>query len=236
MRRTVRALRRRFGLSAPRVAVRPELPWYWRICLVLLLVAGGFYAGYWRYAQGNTAVLRDRLASLELENKNLHAQAIHVERQKQVTTVAQTDLAKDMASLQEENGRLKEDVTFYKSILEESSGVAVVKLHSFKVSRSARPGEYLFRVLLIQSGKHDRNVQGHLQLTVIGKQGGKPVVQTVVNGKDARSNGKVNFKYYQPLEGAFTVPTSIAVQGLQAQFYQGGSTEPKLTQTVSLTN
>jgi hypothetical protein len=137
--------------------------------------------------------------------------------------------------LQEENVRLKEDVTFYKSILEESAGVAVVKLHSFKVSRGARASEYQYRLLLIQSGKHDRNVQGSLQLTVIGTQDGKPATQVVLGGKSP-SGGKVNFKYYQPLEGSFTLPAQMTAESLQAKFFQIGSAEPKLTQVVSLTN
>lgn len=236
MRRLVRAFKRHFGSAAPHVAVRTELPWYWRVFWMFFLVAAGFSIGYWRYAKGNAAVLRDQLVKLEQENKTLRTQAIHVERQQQVNTVAQGDLAKDLTTLQEENVRLKEDVTFYKSILEESSGVAVVKLHSFKVSHGDRPGEYQYRVLLIQSGKHDKNVQGNLQLTVMGSQNGKPVTQVVMGDKNSQHNGKVNFKYYQPLEGSFTVPEWMTAQDLQAKFFQGGSTEPKLTQTVLLTN
>jgi len=236
MRRLVRFLKRRFGPAAPYVAVRAEIPWYWRFFWIILLVAVGFSIGYWRYARGSAAVLRDEIGRLEQENKVLRTQAIHVEREQQVTTVAQSDLAKDLAALQEENVKLKEDVTFYKSILEESAGVAVVKLHSFKVTRGERPGEYQYRLLLIQSGKHDKNVQGSVQLAVIGTQDDKPLTQVVMGGNNSQRGGKVNFKYYQPLEGNFTVPEHMTAQELQAKFFQVGSTEPKLTQTVSLPN
>jgi hypothetical protein len=217
------------------VAVRAEVPWYWRFAWMTLLVLLGFAIGYWRYAGGSAAVMRDEIARLEKENKALRAQAIHVERQQQVTSVAQNDLAKDLAALQEENVRLKEDVTFYKSILEESPGVATVKLHSFKVTRGSRPGEFQYRLLLIQSGRHDRNVQGRLQLTLVGSQEGKPFSRVVLGG-GAQQGGKINFKYYQPLEGSFTVPDNVVAQSLQAKFYQAGSSEPRLTQEVSLLN
>lgn len=196
----------------------------------------GFAVGYWRYAGGRDGNLREQIAQLEQENKSLRTQAIHVGRQQQVNNVAQTDLAKDLAVLQEENVHLKEDLTFYKSILEESTGVAVVKLHSFKVNRGEHAGEYQYRLLLIQSGKHDKNVQGSVQLAVIGTQDGKPVTRVVMGGKSVQQGGKVNFKYYQPLEGKFTMPTGISAQSLQAQFFQAGSSEPKLTQVVSLVN
>ena len=236
MRRLGRLIRQHFGPAAPHVAVHAEPPWYWRLILVIGLLATGYMVGYWRYAGGNAAALREQVARLEQENKSLHTQAIHVERQQQVTNVAQTDLAKDLTTLQEDNVRLKEDLAFYKSILEESTGVAVVKLHSLKVNRGEHAGEYQYRLLLIQSGKHDKNVQGSLQLAVIGTQDGKPVTHVVLGGKSAQQGGKVNFKYYQPLEGNFVVPAQISAQSLQAKFFQSGSSEPKLTQVVSLTN
>ena len=235
MRRLVRTFKRHFGPAAPHVAVRTELPWFWRLFWVAFLILAGFAAGYWRYAGGNTASMRDEIIRLDNENKTLRTQAIHVGRQQQVASVAQNDLAKDLTSLQEENVRLKEDVTFYKSILEESPGMAVIKFHSFKVTRGARPGEFQYRLLLIQSGKHDRNVQGSLQLAVIGTQEGKPVTEIVLGGR-AKQGGKVNFKYYQPLEGSFMVPDQLVALRVQAKFFQTGMAEPKLTQETLLPN
>jgi hypothetical protein len=236
MRRLARMLKRHFGPTAPHVSVRVEIPWYWRFFWAVFLLCAGFSIGFWRYAREGTSDLRDEIERLDQENKVLRTQAIHVERQQQVTTVAQGDLAKDLTVLQEENVRLKEDVTFYKSILEESAGVAVVKLHSFKVTRGEKPGEYRYRLLLIQSGKHDKNVQGSLQLALLGTQEGRPVTQALSGGTNSQRGGKINFKYYQPLEGSFTVPGHMSAESLQAKFFQAGSAEPKLTQVVSLIN
>lgn len=236
MRRVAKFIKQHFGPAAPHVAVRAELPWYLRWLLALLMVLSGYLVGYWRYAGGETSSLRDTIARLEQDNQTLRTQAIHVERREQVSSVAQGDLAKDLAVLQEENGRLKEDVTFYKSILEDSTGVAVVKVHSFKVTHGSQPGDYNYRLLLIQSGRHDRNVQGSLQLSLVGSQDGKEQTQAVLGGKSPQQGGKINFKYYQPLEGSFKVPPNMTVKSLQAKFFQTGSSEPKLTQEVALTN
>lgn len=236
MRRIARLMHRYFGPAAPHVAVRAEQPWYWRLLLVAGLLAMGYLLAYWRYAGGRDGQLREQVSQLEQENRSLRTQAIHVGRQQQVNNVAQSDLAKDLTVLQEENVRFKEDLTFYKSILEESTGVAVVKLHSLKVTRGGRAGEYQYRLLLIQSGKHDKNVQGSVQLAIIGTQSGMPFTQVVMGGKLPQQGGKVNFKYYQPLEGSFVVPAGISAASLQAKFFQTGSAEPKLTQLVSLTN
>jgi hypothetical protein len=148
--------------------------------------------------------------------------------------VEQKDLAKDLTALQEENVRLKEDIGFYKSILEDSSSVGVVKLHSFKVSKASSPGEYQFRILLIQSGKHDKSVQGRLQLELTGTQDGKPVTQIIAAGTQPKGSFKINFKYYQPIEGGFSVPDNLVITGVQAKFFQTGFSEPKLTQSASM--
>ncbi len=234
MRRYFRFLRGHFGAAAPRVAVRASLPWYWRLPLLAALLVSGYLLGYWQYGGGNAGLLREQIAHLEQENRLLNTQAIHVGRQQQVNNVAQSDLARDLATLQEENVRLKEDVVFYKSILEESTGVAVVKLHSFKVTRSDHAGAYRYRLLLIQSGKHDKNVQGRIQLTLVGMQDGKLVSHEVLGDKLSQFGDKVNFKYYQPLDGTFSVPPGISVQSLRATFFQSGSAAPKLTQVLSI--
>lgn len=229
----VRELRHRFGIAARGVAVRAAIPWYMRLLLILMLVTCGFLIGYWRYSGEGAAQLREQIARLTEENRQLRTQSIHVESQKQVTQVAQKDLANDMATLQEENVKLKEDVAFYKNILEDSSSVALVKVHSFKITKSVRPGEYDFRLLLIQSGRHDKSVQGLLQMTLNGNQDSKPVA-IPINPAVGVKGFKINFKYYQPVEGSFTVPANLAVTGLQAKFFQAGSSEPKLTDSATL--
>lgn len=233
MKRIARLLRRHFGASYRSVAVRTAIPWYGRLLIVFLLVLLGYFIGYARYSGDGVAQLRDRISQLSEENRNLRTQSIHVESQKQVTQVTQNDLAKDMAALQEENGKLKEDVEFYKSILEGGSSVGVVKLHSFKISKSIRPGEYDFRLLLIQSGKHDKSVQGSLQLLLTGIQDGKEI--SIPVNSDAGGRGfKINFKYYQPVEGSFSIPAQASISSVQAKLFTLGSSEPKLTQSVQL--
>lgn len=232
MNHLIRMLRHRFGIATRGVAVRSALPWYVRLLSAGMLVTGGFLVGYWQYSGEDASQLRDLVKQLRVENQQLHTRSIHVESQKQVTQVAQKDLAKDMAVLQEENVKLKEDVAFYKNILEDSSSVGVVKMHSFKISKSVRAGEYDFRLLLIQSGRHDKSVQGSLQMSLNGTQEGKQVSFPV--GTAAAKGFKINFKYYQPVEGSFTLPNNVLITGLQARFFQMGSAEPKLTQSATL--
>src|ERR1051325_6683209 len=45
-------LRQRFGIAAPRVAIRSHIPWYWRWCGVAVLIAVSAAAAAWIYDAG----------------------------------------------------------------------------------------------------------------------------------------------------------------------------------------
>jgi len=233
MRRLRRSLRTRFGATARPVTVRATLPQKWLVAMVVLLLAVGYGLGYWRYAGSDTSQLRQEMQRLQSDNQALQEKVVQVQRQLQVEHAAQGSLSKEMTALQDEDLRLKEDVGFYKNILAEHGTTGVLQLHSVKVSKGARPGEYYYRILLVQSGRHDKTVQGSLQLLLNTTESGKPVVQHVE--PDGQAKGiKVNFKYFQRLEGSFTAPSAARGQSLQVQFTEAGGAQPKLTQTVNL--
>jgi hypothetical protein len=235
MRPWLRVLKQRFGITAPQVAVHTALPWYWRAAWLLLLVGLGYAGAYWQFIGRHTHPF-DVAASQKLESAQvLQAKVVHLESQLLVTGAAQSNLAKEMATMQDENMRMKEEVAFYKSILTEGGTTGVPKIHSVKLSKGARPGEYQYQILLVQSGRHDKLVQGGLQLLLNGSHDGKPLSQHVEPAGPA--NGiKVNFKYFQRVEGAFTLPAQASGESLQVQYVAAGQTQPTLTQTANLPN
>ena len=229
----LRALRRRFGITAPQVRVHPEIAWYWRAVLLLLVFAGGYALAYWQFAGRNLLPL-DRLAAQKLEDvQALQTRTVQLERQLQVANAAQGNLAKEMAAMQDEDMRLKEDVAFYKSILTEGGTAGVPKIHSIKLNKGARAGEYQYQILLVQSGRHDKVVQGTLQLVLNGTLSGKPLMQNVESSGQQKV-AKVNFKYYQRINGVFSVPAQADVKNVQVQYIAQGGKVPALSQIVSL--
>lgn len=218
-----RRLRQHFGMTARHVAVRSDLPWYGRLVLWLLLIGLGFGIGHWRYADVDVVHLSRQVKQLQQENAELQGRLVRSDRQSQVDQAAQGNLAKEMAALQDQDMQLKEEIAFYKSILAEGSPSGIVKLHSIKLTKGEKPGEYQYRILLVQSGRHDKMVQGSLRLLMNGGQ-----------ALETGSGIKINFKYYQRVEGSFTMPAAGQGQGLQVQFFEAGGKQPKLTQNVTL--
>ncbi|OIQ90179.1 hypothetical protein GALL_279200 [mine drainage metagenome] len=235
MRNWLRMLKRHFGITAPHVAVRAALPWYWELARLLLLLLVGYAVAYWQFVGRHTHPF-DKLAEQKLEDvQSMQAKVVHLESQLQVSAAAQGDLTKEMASMQDENMRMKEDVAFYKSILNEGGTIGVPKIYSVKLSKGAHSGEYQYQILLVQSGRHDKLIQGGLQLVLNGTQDGKPMVYRV-EPEGQQKVIKVNFKYYQRIEGSFSVPSQEGAQTLQVQYVATGGTQPTLTQTADLPN
>lgn len=201
---------------------------------MLALVMLGYVVGFWQYAAGDLNTLTSHVQRLTLENQSLQARIVHQERQLQVEQAAQANLAKELALLQEEDMRIKEDIEFYKSILKVTPGAAgELKLHSFKLTRGSLANQYNYNILLMQSGKHDKLIQGQLNLVLSGTRGGQSVALPV-DGGDGAEGIKINFKYYQRVEGSFVIPDDVAGQALEASFLQTGANQPHITKRMDL--
>lgn len=198
MRRALRRLRGRYPAHARHVAIKPKKPWYARILVATLLVIGGYALAYWQIRYAPTT-FPDRLSR---EHDTLLSQVVLVERQLQIERATQKGVAKEMAALQDEVMHLKEDVQFYKSILAESGGSGVIRFHSVKLEKGFLPNEYQYHIVLVQSGRHDRLVEGSLVLEISGDQNGAGGSKSAGNDKSI----PVKFKYYQRIDGTLTVP------------------------------
>lgn len=101
-------------MSARRVAIRSQQPWYWKAVVALFLVAVGYLIGYWQL--GGMSAKASLFAS---ENQQLQDRLIQVERQLQVEKATHGHLEKELVRLQDESLKLKEDILFYQNMLGE---------------------------------------------------------------------------------------------------------------------
>jgi hypothetical protein len=110
-------------------------------------------------------------------------------------------------------------------------GVAV---NRFLVQNDALPGEYRYRLLLTQSGQRSKDFLGSLQFVVNLQQDNKKVVMTLpADGDKANKGFKLNFRFYQRVEGTFRVAPGAVVKTMQVRIFEDGSAEPRLTQAVN---
>ena len=110
-----RNIRRHFGLTAKQVAVRSQRPWYFQALLAALCVALGFAMAYWILHDDNN--LGEKLKQVTLENNDLQSKLVGAQRELQVELATNNTLAKELASVQDDNIKAKEELFFYKNML-----------------------------------------------------------------------------------------------------------------------
>ena len=248
----LRRLRRHFGISAPRMAVRTHLAWPWRAVVVAALVAvvGGMW--WWGFDFGqilggfNRKEVETRVTSLETEAGQLRAETAvlrakssRLESELAMTQGAQSTLAKQATELQGENSQLKEELSFLQKLVSDSNrqvGLSIQRLAAEPVT----DGIYRYRLLVVRGGNPAADfdgtlsLQGTLQPPAGTGAAARPVVILLPDEQpEGASALKLNFKYYQRVEGSFSVPPGMQVQAVTARAYEAGQANPRATRVMN---
>lgn len=246
MKNLLRSLRRRFGISAPKMTVRTHVAWYWRWLGMVLLASLSLALALWIYDAGRrfagfdrseieqeVKTLRESSARLDAEAEQLRAVANASESRLKIEQSAQTQLALQVKTLEEENRRLKEDLAFFENL-----GPATNKLsiNRFTVQKDVLPGEYRYRLLVLLGGAaRDRQFQGGLQLVVnVQSQGRNGMIVLPDRSQAENNNFRLNFKYFQRVEGTFRVPDQSKIRSVQVRVMEQGSNHVSAEQSVDL--
>ena len=116
-----RNIRRHFGLTAKQVAVRSQRPWYFQAALAAFCMALGFGIAYWLLHDNEGQTVREQLKQTMFENKELQIKLVGAQRELQVELATNNNLAKELASVQDESIKVKEDLFFYKNMVGKKS-------------------------------------------------------------------------------------------------------------------
>lgn len=246
----IRRFRRKFSISAPRLSVRPHVPWYvrWAVALPFLLLIG--FAIWWAYGSGLELAgfkrsqaeqelneLRERVHFLESENAQQANQLAAYERQGQIEKALDLEVDSQVKILNEENARLKEDLLFFQNLPLTGAREAELSIHRLKIEPDVLPGEYHCRMLLVQSvQQRGRQFDGKMQFVVNGEQDGRKVVLQFpqeTSPTDVAAH-QLSFKYYQRVDKVFKLPPEMRVESVQVRVFERGMQEPKIKQTVEM--
>ena len=241
-----RALRHRWGIAAPKLAVTPQVAWYWRALAVVAVLTVSIVLAMWMYdagrriggfdattADGEIATLRNRVTALEGELRGLRAVNASADSRLQIEKTAQTQLVKQLKAVEAENARLREDVSFFEGLAARGITEDKLAVPRFKVESDAMPGEYRYRVLVTQGGK-EREFSGRLQFVVNMQLGGKEVAVVIPEDKAEEAAYRLNFKRFFRAEGSFRVDPKATVRSVQVRVIESGATQPRVTQSYTL--
>lgn len=243
---TLRRLRGRFGISAPRVAIRTHLPWYWRALSVVVLAGVSLALAGWIYDAGQRiagfhqgaseheiAEMRERLVKLESELEGARMVANSSESRLRIESTAQERLTAQIRALEEENIRLKADLATFESLAGGQVGNAGLAISRLEIVPGGG-GQYRYRLLLAHTGdKKDKEFKGMIQFLATVQQGKETVmIQFPAGGDPAASQYQVNFRYFRRLEGTFKLGAEDRVLRVEARLIQDGVV--KASQSVAL--
>jgi uncharacterized protein DUF6776 len=236
----------RFGISAPKMTVRTHLAWYWRWLGMMVMLAVSLALAAWMYDAGRrfagfdrteleleVSKLKESLSDVKSEAARLRSIATASESRLKIEQAAQQQLAGQVKALEDENNRLREDLAFFDTLIPAERRGDKVSILGFKVDRDVLPGEYRYRLLVLQGGKRDRSFSGSLQLIIEVQRDGRNDMILMPNPADAGSAAfKLSFKYFHRVEGTFRVPAEVKVRSVQVRVMESGSGEARAVQNA----
>jgi hypothetical protein len=242
-----RRAKRRFSIYAPKVSIRPHIPWYLRWSLVLpFVIAAGLliwfaynsglqFAGFNR---GETieelTQLRNKAAKLEAENVQLNSQVVKYERQMQMAQGSSQETVHQLKVLNDENAKLQEDLAFFQSLTATHAKEGELAVHRLRVEHDKMPGEFRVRMLLVQSGQRAKEFAGNYQIVATFSKSGQKITQLFPQVNAPAIPFQLKFKYYQRVEQSIQLPQDAHLESVQVRVFEQGEREPKVRQNVSV--
>lgn len=224
-------MRARFGISAPRLAIRPHVPWYWRALATVVILGFALALAGWIYDAGRS------FAGFERTQSEQQLEAAHAELQKaleenvqlrKVANVGESALQMEQAArqrmteqirrLEVENGQLKEELAVFENMAKGGSKAASATISRLLIEPDSPPGNYRYRMLLTAgSAQGDRELAGSIQLAVTALQKDKTVMLVVPGA------GRISFRRFLRHTGNFQVPADVQIKEVEARLLVGGA-------------
>lgn len=247
MRGLARRLRSSFGIRSSRMTIRSHMSWYMRWLVNLLMMAAVAAIVWWlvensyRITGFNFDEARQQIAALGEENRGLkrdlettRTSLTERDRQLQIEKASQSELARTVAQLQDENAALKEDLGFLRNIMSSGTTPEGIGLSNLKVEPDGKPQEYRYRMLLTQGGQRRQDFKGKVQVVARVEQKNVVSALTFPDVAAGEPEGAVEFRFYQKVEGRFRIPEGATLRSVDVRVLQSPGGQVKLSRTVNL--
>lgn len=247
-----RKLSRHFGISAPRMAVRTHLSWPWRAVVgaVLVAVVGGMW--WWGFDFGqilggfNRKEVDEKILGLEAETarlrsetSDLRAKSTRLESELAMREGALSTLSKQATELQNEKSQLNEELVFLQKLVADSNKQVGLSIQRLAVER-IREDAFRYSMLVVRGGNPTAEFEGGLALqvtvqpTAAGRGPGRTIVVSLPDEQpELAAPLKLNFKYYQRVEGTFLVSPGAQLRSVTARAFENGQANPRATRSLN---
>jgi len=203
--------------------VKPRLAPRTKLLLAGTILTAAVLAGGWIYNYGLAAAgferttaeqeqerLRAEIERRIKENEALREELARAQRSVQMSETAFQELDRALKASAAEIVKLREELNFYRNIISPVDKKAGLRIQNLLVEPTGPNNQYRYKLVLIQALKHDQTINGSARIEIAGvKDGADSVITVAGSGKEPL---RVNFKYFQDLEGAFELPKDFKPQ------------------------
>ena len=166
--------------------------------------------------------LMTNVDALRKNNSALRERVAILERAQQVEGKAYEDVDEHLRNLQDEVLALKEEIAFYRGIVSAGKEKGL-KIQTFVVDKEMSSGAYRFQLVLTQHLKRVKRISGTVKLRVLDEVNGKPT-SLLLSDSNGKQGNALNFafKFFQRIEGRFTLPDGFKPDRLQIRVVSKG--------------
>lgn len=246
MRSLARRLRSSFGIGSSRMAIRSQLAWYWRWLLNVLLMALVATVVWWlvqnsyRITGSDIEEVRQHITKLTEEDRVMRADLdatksalAERDRQLQIEHASQSELARTVAQLQDENASVKEDLGFLRNIMSSGATPEGIGVSNLKIEKDGKANEYRYRMVLTQGGQRKEDFKGKVQIVAHVAQNGTTSTLTYPEASAGDAAGAVDFRFYQKIEGRFAIPEGSTLKSADVRILAIPGGQVKLSRTIN---
>ena len=146
---------------------------------------------------------------------------------------------KNLADLQAQVLKHREELTFYRGIVSPEDGIGGLRIQRFQVLPGAAEHHYRLRLVLVQSMRQETVVSGAVVVHIEGVRDNKPEqLELSEAGAQTRANGQLpfRFRYFQNLEQDIVLPDGFEPRARGTALgvgYEFDRTYPDLIQQVT---
>ena len=235
----LKLLRRRLTVSAPRVAIRSDLPWPLRWALIALMFGFSAAIALWAFEFGKGIAGLDSHSRAELEQLRIEVAQLRQERERTLSLAsgseslrvadkaAQERLMANLRQLEAENRSLREDLGFFEKLVPTAGSSDTIAIRRLQAEVQGSGHQLHWQVLVMQAQKNPADFNGKLELTFSGLQNGKPWTMSPPAGAQA-----LQLRQYRRVEGVLDLPPQTVVKSVTAKVLEGSAT--RATHTISL--
>lgn len=191
------------------------------IAMYLMYEWGRFEGGYSKFAEiQRRRESNARIEALQEENERLRAEVASAELARNVDNKAYADVEKNLADLQAQVLKHREQLTFYRGIVSPEDGIGGLRIQRFQVLPGGAEHHYRLRLVLVQSMRQEAVVSGSVVVKLEGVRDNRPVqLPLSETGETGRADGQLpfQFRYFQNLEQDIVLPAGFEPRAVNVE-------------------